>query len=1245
MKKHPPLFPLLLLAILTLTWIGGALAAPEGADAPPEPAATPGVTPEAPAAVQEVEAAIQKAIYGHHNLAPAYFAGGVTIEDTRISADGQWAVSYLIPIDPVTGKPVPTEPGLTVTRREGVQWGVALPTSENWVEMVQQAPYDVLPFDQKVMWLSMYNEALAAVPQTTLRGYLLPWDAGITRYLSTSVCHDEYIPSGNAHYAFDFYTSHTMWDILAIKGGVVQIARWSVPNGDDSDMGNYIVVKDPTTSPVTYHLYLHLAQDSIPPELRTPGSPVIQGQFLGVADDTGASTGHHLHLQVQVPLYGENYYWGRSVDFAFDDVDINDGHPRVDASYCRDPRYCRDSDVCNTFRKSYTSQNVRRYIHPDTTPPTGGITSPATGETYEETLPLQAWAYDLGDPGEDPVGIESARFIAFYDGAWREIGPVFQPDAQNPDFSFNWNWCDYGIPDGPVSIALRLSDIRGNMADPLLGLRHVTKDYDCHPPTEPPACQPASDQIALFSEINYRGDCQILDTGAYLDSTAFPDVGENNTRSILIGRDVWAELFTETNFHGRSEITIQDDPSLGENPIGNGTLSSLRVTAYATRNPSLEPAFGGGLVNRNPAASQGEVTAPISETVEGDTTGWVTDGLWSVSAAQSRSPSHSWRYGIDATNNYDTYSANDGLLTSPPITLPVSSSPYVLQFWQRYQTESHYRHWDQRIVQLAWDGGPFEDVVQLSDDPMGGWLKTRIDLLPYYDMGQEHVLQIRFKFDTRDAYRNQYEGWFIDDIRVAAEPVTACTPPDGNEPNDSAAQAAPISVGDTIRGTICPGWDVDFYTFTAQAGDRLAFDVDAKASGSALDAYLFLLDSDGTSELAENDDEILFQVQDPLLGYLVPRDGTYYLKLRAWDHPAGTGAYTLTISADTAPPAVRLSDPAENGYLPRGRATVTAQASDNGSGVQRVEFWAHSGDWLNSGWEQLPTDYDNTNGWQTTLDTTAFNEGDTIALYANAFDRAGNAAHDVIWNVRIDSNPPTVTMTPLPAAATSTAIHIRWSATDTVSGIANVLLEYSIDGGDWQILAESPWLRDYWLVGQAGHHYAFRVTVSDGAGNSTTAETVSTAIPAAESLCPTFDPWDVDADTNDNQRIHATTIIYQGEAQIHNLCNPASDDRLGDADWLRFDAKSGEGYVLTAVPARGSAAAVRIRLYASDGTTLLAEAAPSVFGTPTTLFWHADQNRTVYALLEHVDASVSGSGTAYSVQLGKPVIYLPLLIR
>ena len=127
---------------------------------------------------------------------------------------------------------------------------------------------------------------------------------------------------------------------------------------DEQPVGNYVVIRDGTTDPITYQLYLHLKQDSIPDELKTKGKLISQGQLIGVVDNTGQSWGHHLHFQVQVPLYGDNYYWGRAIDISFDDVDINGGRPRVINSWCNDQKYCDEpGDVCDDFRENYTSQN------------------------------------------------------------------------------------------------------------------------------------------------------------------------------------------------------------------------------------------------------------------------------------------------------------------------------------------------------------------------------------------------------------------------------------------------------------------------------------------------------------------------------------------------------------------------------------------------------------------------------------------------------------------------------------------------------------------------------------------------------------------------------------------------------------------------------------------------------------------------------------------------------------------------
>ena len=159
-----------------------------------------------------------------------------------------------------------------------------------------------------------------------IRGYKLPWAAGLTKDLSGSIGHfliyyscDE----ANCRYAYDF-ADGTMFPLLAARGGTVHLRYDSCANGSES-CSNYIVLKDSSTTPVTYELYLHIAYDFIPDSL-TVGTSVLRGQYIANVDDTGYSTGHHLHFHVHT---NPSSYWGTSVDIAFDEVTFNDGEPRT----------------------------------------------------------------------------------------------------------------------------------------------------------------------------------------------------------------------------------------------------------------------------------------------------------------------------------------------------------------------------------------------------------------------------------------------------------------------------------------------------------------------------------------------------------------------------------------------------------------------------------------------------------------------------------------------------------------------------------------------------------------------------------------------------------------------------------------------------------------------------------------------------------------------------------------------------
>ncbi len=122
---------------------------------------------------------------------------------------------------------------------------------------------------------------------------------------------------------------------------------------------------------------------------------------------------------------------------------------------------------------------------------------------------------------------------------------------------------------------------------------------------------------------------------------------------------------------------------------------------------------------------------------------------------------------------------------------------------------------------------------------------------------------------------------------------------DSHEPNGSWGQATPISYGTTLSDPdICPTGDGDYYAFTGQAGDNVIIDVDAQSIGSSLDSYLYLFDTDGISVIAQNDN---YDGLDSRITFVLPWDGTFYLRVQDADHPNEGGPdyfYTLSLTLD-----------------------------------------------------------------------------------------------------------------------------------------------------------------------------------------------------------------------------------------------------------------------------------------------------------------------------------------------------------
>jgi len=109
------------------------------------------------------------------------------------------------------------------------------------------------------------------------------------------------------------------------------------------------------------------------------------------------------------------------------------------------------------------------------------------------------------------------------------------------------------------------------------------------------------------------------------------------------------------------------------------------------------------------------------------------------------------------------------------------------------------------------------------------------------------------------------------------------------EPNGTTATASPIAGTNlVIKGDLYPNGDIDFYSFTANAGDRVyAATMTSFSAGNSTDSQLSLIASDGTTTIEFDDDNGTFAaLSSSIAGATIPTTGTYFLRVN--DFTAGT---------------------------------------------------------------------------------------------------------------------------------------------------------------------------------------------------------------------------------------------------------------------------------------------------------------------------------------------------------------------
>ncbi|HEX7393381.1 MAG TPA: pre-peptidase C-terminal domain-containing protein [Anaerolineaceae bacterium] len=1315
MKRYLSLFINFFLIISLLAPVS-AVAAPR----PPTPV-TPGETP----VQQAIDQAIKNAINANKSKTLFYAIYEARVEQIQLNSANDLAVAWLMPVDPVTGQVVPTEPSTVVARlaADGTTWQVSLPTSPDYAAVISGLPDSLMGRAQREMLAGQLS--VTPLSTQTLTGYYLPWLGGTGKYLSGSIWHS--LPPGymscpkDCFNAFDFWglsenNSDYYFRLLASKSGIVSAYYDGWNNGNHGSGSNcdnyvnYIVIKDPTTSPVTYMLYYHLAQGTIPFNLKHVGALVNTGDFIGRADDTGCSSGSHIHFMVYAAPYSD--HWGTSVDIAFNDVSINNGHPRR----CDEAKAYPQYGAACMLNDYYVSGNRAA------TPPSGSLTAPAAWTV------VSGPTVNVAGSGSDNSAVINLQIVADYDGAWKPVSSTF---TANP-FNINLDLCAAGVPDGPLTLGLWVWDDEGTRTLTAQTPRPIIKNYSCQPP--PPPCNPTMDQVALFSLPDYQGSCQVfsatggINSAGIYDTASLGAVGDNNAASIQVGANVMATVYdlnyTADAFSGRAETFDSSDPGLGDNRIGTGHVSSLYVKplavptapvlytplnisgnvitaadsflltwsgdnsgveyqaelTYPDQTKSTSPWLRAtawpvgtvpagnyswvvtarnriGSLKSNPSIftvnagnlSGSAVSFPYADNMSSGVNFWTSTGLWRQSSSNANGEDANNIFWVsnkssNGTNPSDgTYASSTTFasdLTSPPITIPTGTSAY-LRFREYVHTESPAPYWDQRLVQISVNNGPFTNLYQMQDDPQDWWVYSPFLNLSAY-AGKN--VRIRFHFNQVDAYDNTHIGWRIDDVTVntTAPDVTYAE----STPNDSPTQATPLPMNSTIYAYICPAGDLDYYSFTVNAGDTVNFNIDAQSLNppSSLDSYIFLIDSDGHSVIAENDDEVPWVVRDSNLTYTFHRSGAYYLKVKSWSFPGSSALsyvcsnffYTLKMYGSSFPPAITFTTPTLP-WVGLNPVDVTAQISVASSGLASVNFLWHSPDWVNDTWVPLSGVAANTNGWKATLDPA----GKTIngsSLVARATDRVGLSSTTWVVSLLSDTTPPTTHLTGPTADNLSTVIPLTWSAFDNDSGISTIEIQYKdiTAGTDWQ-----PWnvtfgssVRQAYFLGQPGHTYGFKIHGIDKVGN---VEPYSTGPEIQPSIAATCTPDASDtAPANDGSPATASLLVL-GAAQTHNFC-PS-----GDQDWLNFSVPAAGDYPIR-VQSLAGGAAINLNVTSANGQTVLAQGQSPALGSGFDLKFSAAAAGDYKLHLSALYAELWGTDMQYSVLIGKVnIVFMPLV--
>ena len=166
------------------------------------------------------------------------------------------------------------------------------------------------------------------------------------------------------------------------------------------------------------------------------------------------------------------------------------------------------------------------------------------------------------------------------------------------------------------------------------------------------------------------------------------------------------------------------------------------------------------------------------------------------------------------------------------------------------------------------------------------------------------------------------------------------------EPNDTVATANALPGNQAVvLGNISPANDVDYFSFTAQVGDRVYAAMQTQWSNASGDSRLQIIGSDGLTVLEFDDDDGVFSgFASSIAGTIIPAAGTYYVRAYGYSATTVITPYHLHVRVQSGTPTPEVEP--NNDLATANPLAASGWISGNISAIADPDFFSFS---LNAG--------------------------------------------------------------------------------------------------------------------------------------------------------------------------------------------------------------------------------------------------------------------------------------------------------